>query len=62
MKRWISRLLFPTVWCLEHVLHWSYWRRHPRTLLRVTGIIKNELVPHLLKYNCSTSMLTDTTT
>ena len=27
MKRWVSRLLFPTVWCLEHVLHWSYWRR-----------------------------------
>ncbi|WP_206757173.1 hypothetical protein, partial [Chroococcidiopsis sp [FACHB-1243]] len=29
MKRWVSRLLFPTVWCLEHILQWSYWRRAP---------------------------------
>ncbi|WP_143167711.1 hypothetical protein [Chroogloeocystis siderophila] len=34
MKRWVSRLLFPPVWCLEHFLHLSYWRRSHQALAR----------------------------
>jgi hypothetical protein len=34
MQRWLWKLLFPKAWPLEHVLHWSYWRRVHQAVAR----------------------------
>jgi hypothetical protein len=34
MKRWVHRLLFPTLSSLEHILYWSDWRRFHQATAR----------------------------
>jgi hypothetical protein len=45
LRRWVWRLLFPRIWSLESILHWSFWRRTHQAVARYYHYCKRAQAP-----------------